>query len=227
MTPQTLIGPLGPSAWVYGAAYALGILVFYLAARRRGLDTDGIALVAAAGLLGGLFGALVFQFLATAGAQPGKSVLGGIAGGYGAVAWTKARLGIRRPTGDLFALALMAGEALGRWGCLLGGCCYGKVAVGLPWAVWQHGAWRHPAQVYLSLACAAVFVVLLVLERRGDLPENGLWIVQGILYCPARFAVEFFRAGDTLALGLTTAQWACVGGLAFFVWRGRKLGMFL
>lgn len=191
------------------------------------MATDGIAIVAAAGLLGGLAGAALFQVLATAGAHPGKSVLGGVAGGYAAVALTKRRLGIVRPTGDLFALALAAGEAVGRWGCFLGGCCYGRPDADLPWRVWQHDAWRHPTQIYLALGCAAIFGVLLLAPRRFRIPENGLWALQGLLYCPLRFGVEFYRAGDPLALGLTAAQWACLVGIAFFgsrAWAMRPRG---
>jgi prolipoprotein diacylglyceryltransferase len=52
-------------------------------------------------------------------------------------------------------------------------------------------------------------------------PENGLFYLQGALYCAARFAIEFFRAhsGPPLALGLHAAQWACVAGFAFFATR--------
>jgi phosphatidylglycerol:prolipoprotein diacylglycerol transferase len=77
-----------------------------------------------AGIAGGLIGANIAQLVATD--SPGKSILGGISGGYLAVMAAKRYLGIVRPTGDLFALALAAGEAIGRWGCFLAGCCYGK-----------------------------------------------------------------------------------------------------
>ncbi|MES2464110.1 MAG: prolipoprotein diacylglyceryl transferase family protein, partial [Armatimonadota bacterium] len=117
--------------------------------------------------------------------------------------------------GDLFAVALSAGEAVGRWGCFVGGCCYGK-ACDLPWAFYQHGEYRHPTQAYLSLAALFTLAVLLFLEWRGTLPENGLFYVQGVMICVLRFVIEFFRDGHPVLLGLTTAQYACaVGGAVF------------
>ena len=43
-----------------------------------------------------------------------------------------------------------------------------------------------------------------------------MWYLQGVLYCLARFLIEFFREGPMPVWGLTGAQWACLAGLAFF-----------
>ena len=207
---------LTPSAGCYALGYLAGLAAFALMARRRRLATPGIMAVMGAGLLGGLAGANLAQwaFSHVFGGAAGKTVLGGIAGGYLAVVWYKRRLGIRRPTGDLFAVAVSAGEAVGRWGCLLGGCCYGR-ACALPWAVHQHGAWRHPTQLYLSGANALILAALWRYDKTRP-PENALFYLQGTLYCAARFAIEFFRADPPPVWGLTGAQWACLGGFVFF-----------
>jgi phosphatidylglycerol---prolipoprotein diacylglyceryl transferase len=207
------------SAVCYGLGYLTGVLAFVWMARRRGMATSGILALMQAGLIGGLLGANAAQW--ALGGAAGKTVLGGVAGGYLTVALFKRALGIRRPTGDLFAVALCAGEAVGRWGCFFGGCCYGKVCL-FPWAVAQHGALRHPTQLYLSLACLLILACLLWSARRNP-PENGLFYLQGLLYCGARFAVEFYREVGPLALGLTTAQWVCLAGMAFFGVRLRAL----
>jgi phosphatidylglycerol:prolipoprotein diacylglycerol transferase len=207
------------AAPIYLVAYALAAFVFWQLANRRGMATDGIARVMAAGLIGGLAGANLIQLMATS--VPGKTIEGGIAGGWLAVIWMKRRLGITRPTGDLFALAIPAGEAIGRIACFVGGCCYGKAA-GVAWAVHDHGAWRHPAQLYLSVAAAACFAVLLIVERRQILPENGLFYLGGLLFCADRFVVEFFR-DNAPAAGMTLAQWACCVGAGIFAWKLAKL----
>jgi phosphatidylglycerol:prolipoprotein diacylglycerol transferase len=204
------------STLCYIAAYAIGIAAFAIMARRRGVATDGVAILALAGVLGGALGAQIFQLIF--GGIPGKSLLGGVAGGYLAVVWAKRQLGIVRPTGDLFAVAIAAGEAVGRFGCFFAGCCYGRVT-NVPWAVYDHGALRHPTQIYSSLAAAATLAVLVVLERRRILPENGLLYVQGLLLCSSRFGIEFMRDVPVTAIGLTTAQIACIAGIAFFGWR--------
>jgi phosphatidylglycerol---prolipoprotein diacylglyceryl transferase len=206
------------SAGFYALGYLTGVAVFVRMARRRRIATEGIMAVMGAGLLGGLAGANLAQWLL--GGAAGKTVLGGVAGGYLTVIGYKRYLGLTRPTGDLFAPALCAGEAVGRWGCFFGGCCYGKPAA-VAWAVWQHGAFRHPTQLYLSAAGVAILAALWRFERASP-PENGLFFLQGLLYCAARFAIEFFRETHAVGLGLSAAQWACLAGLAFFalkLWR--------
>jgi phosphatidylglycerol:prolipoprotein diacylglycerol transferase len=207
------------AAPIYVFAYAAAALVFWQVARRRGMASDETACVMAAGLIGGLVGANLVQLLVTG--VPGKSIEGGIAGGWLAVLWMKRRLGITRPTGDLFALAIPAGETIGRIACFVGGCCFGKTAT-LAWAVHDHGAWRHPAQLYLSLAAGISFVVLLAIERRRVLPENGLFYLGGLLFCIDRFTVEFFRAVPATG-NVTLAQMACIAGAIFFAWKLRGL----
>ena len=204
------------AAPIYACAYAAAAIVFWIMARRRGMASGGIARVMAAGLIGGLAGANLMQLLATG--LPGKTIEGGIIGGWLAVVWMKRRLGITRPTGDLFALAIPAGEAIGRIGCFVGGCCFGK-ATAFAIAVHEHGAWRHPAQLYLSLAAVLSFTILAMVERRHILPPNGLFYLGGILFCLDRFLIEFARSGPSAALGLTLAQWAALAGVTFFAWK--------
>jgi phosphatidylglycerol:prolipoprotein diacylglycerol transferase len=205
---------------MYTAACAFGIALFVWMARRRGLATQGVRLVVIAGIAGGFGGALVCQLI-FAGAD-GKTILGGIAGGFVAVVLTKRSIGLKRPIGDLFAVALAGGEAVGRLGCFIGGCCYGKIA-SVPWAVEDHGAWRHPTQLYSSASAALILVLLLRLEKRGHLPENALFYLQGILMCMSRFAIEFFRQPGAIFGPLTIAQWACIAGFIVFVFLARRV----
>ncbi len=67
------------SAVCYAAGYLTGIGAFALMAKRRKLLTDGVLMLAAAALLGGLLCANVTQYFAAGSA--GKTVLGAIAGG--------------------------------------------------------------------------------------------------------------------------------------------------
>src|SRR5207247_6012464 len=139
--------------------------------------------VSSAGVRGGVLGAKVtewglghWQTLASHPATMldprlgGRTIIGGVLAGWLAVEIAKWRLGIRRSTGDLFALALPAGEAVGRIGCFFNGCCYG-VPSHVPWAVFQHGAWRHPTQFYAALLAAALFGLLVMLRNR--MPREG------------------------------------------------------
>jgi phosphatidylglycerol:prolipoprotein diacylglycerol transferase len=204
------------SAGCYLAGYLTGLGAFWLMARQRKLATQGVFTLLAAGLVGGLVFANLAQWIFAGTA--GKTVLGAVAGGYLTVALYKRYLGIRRPLGDLFAVALSAGEAVGRWGCFFGGCCYGRICTHLPWAVWQHDAWRYPTQAYLSFASLGILLVLLAVERLRP-PENMLFFLQGLLYCAARFGIEFLRESPRTVGNLSLAQWACLAGGLFFAVR--------
>ena len=122
------------AAPVYALAYTVAALVFWWMARRRGMAHEATLRVMFAGLIGGLATANILQLFATG--APGKTIEGGILGGWIAVELAKRTLGVKRSTGDLFALAIPAGEAIGRIACFIGGCCYGKVATGIAWAVY-------------------------------------------------------------------------------------------
>ncbi|MGH1363012.1 MAG: prolipoprotein diacylglyceryl transferase [Calditrichia bacterium] len=104
-------------------------------------------------------------------------------------------------TADSVAPSLALGIGIGRIGCLLNGCCFGQ-ACELPWAVNYpegsaahhilEGLAAHPTQLYESAYGIIIFVVLLILERRGtfDGQLTGIFLV---LYGISRFSVDFFR----------------------------------
>lgn len=214
---------------VTALGYVAGGVAFWLAARRRGRATPGLGLVALAGLMGGLIGAKAVEW-ALSGRMPpldpragGRTIIGGILCGWLAVEIAKWRLGIRRSTGDLFALALPAGEAVGRVGCHLNGCCYGLPTTAR-WAVYQHGAWRQPSQIVAAAVALAVFAALWSLRDR--LPKEGdLFRAYLLLYGLGRFGVEFLRERPVAFAGLSMAQLVCLeiaASGALFLWLGRR-----
>jgi phosphatidylglycerol:prolipoprotein diacylglycerol transferase len=207
------------SSLCYALGYAAGIAGFFWMARRRGLATTGVFHIMLGGLLGGLFFANLTQFITTG--HPGKTILGGIAGGYLCVVLIKRHLGITRTLGDLFAIGTTVGEAIGRWGCFFGGCCYGRPTNG-HWGVMDDGVLRHPTQIYMSLSSLAILAVLLRYEKTKP-PENAIFFLQGILYCISRFVIEFYRESTPFVLHLSLAQVACLVGLSYFSTRYKML----
>ncbi|HVT12726.1 MAG TPA: prolipoprotein diacylglyceryl transferase family protein [Fimbriimonadaceae bacterium] len=207
--------------------YLVGALVLVWGAMQKRLATDGMGWVALSGFAGGVLGAklteLIFEgwplrvpFLA--GLDPragGRALFGGMVCGWIAVEIAKRRLGIRRSTGDLFALALPAGEAVGRIGCYFNGCCYGTTC-DEPWAVYQHGAMRHPAQLYSSVTAALIFVGLLWIKKRIA-REGDLFKLYLLAFGASRFVLEFYRQNDTYWFGLTPMQWFCLDLILFGV----------
>ena len=213
-------------------AYAVAGWVLVSEARRRRLATDGMAIVALWGLLGGLLCARLAHWLLverqvflahpTAFFDPrlgGRTIIAGVAGGWLVVAVAKWRLGIRRSTGDMWALALPAGEAVGRLGCLVNGCCYGA-PTSLPWAIWQHDAWRHPTQIYSALWAAACYGLLRALRDR--LPREGdLFRAYLVLFGLGRSVIEAMRDQGGPVHGLSQGQQASLALVAAaVVWHG-------
>lgn len=218
-----------------GLSYLVGALVFWWAARQRQMSTEGIWTAVGVGFVAGILGAKLTQLIAegwptrmsTATAMDprngGRALLGGVIFGWIGVELAKRKLGIKRSTGDFFALALPAGEAVGRIGCYFNGCCYGEKC-DLPWAIYQHDAWRHPAQLYSAVVAALMFAFLCWLRpkltREGDLFRTYL-----ALFGITRFLLEFVRWRETLWFGLSPMQWFClelIATSAFMTWRVQR-----
>jgi phosphatidylglycerol:prolipoprotein diacylglycerol transferase len=104
--------------------------------------------------------------------------------------------------GDLWSPGVALGQSIGRIGCFMAGCCYGK-PTDLPWGVvFTHPlslaplhVSLHPTQLYASLAGLAIFVVLMFLSiRKKYQGQVFLWYL--ILHSTARLLVERFRGDD-------------------------------
>lgn len=198
--------------------FLTGALVLWLWSRAQKLNTEGMKWVALAGIVGGVAGAKVTQWLIGEGGgvsaailnphNGGKSLIGGLVCGWLAVEIAKRVLGIRRSTGDGWALALPAGEAIGRIGCAFNGCCYGTKC-DASWAIYQHGAWRHPTQLYSSAAAALILAIVWLarphLKREGD--GFRLYL---LLYGASRFVIEFARERSLAWHNLSLVQIICL-----------------
>jgi len=151
---------------------------------------------------------------------------------------------------DLAIPSLIAGQAFGRIGCFLFGCCYGKPS-GLPWAVhfpphapaWDAqvaaglippdaacSAGVHPTELYAAIGGGLVAAVLYSFwpRRRYDGQVLALTLIMAGV---TRFFEELLRADEPAAFAavpsLTTSHWLAllvvvigVGLLFFFKQRG-------
>lgn len=207
------------------AAIAAGCALYARSAQRAGLRSEHAIFLLTAGLVGGALGAklpilvLHGRELAASGSPiswlSGRTVIGGLAGAVAAVLLVRRRLGILQPMGNHFAPAAALGIAIGRIGCLLRGCCYGR-ACSVPWGVdmGDHVS-RHPTQLYEALFAAALFGALMMGSRQSPAP-GALFRAFMLAYCSFRFLVEFLREGAVWAGGLTMAQWACIAAVAIY-----------
>jgi phosphatidylglycerol---prolipoprotein diacylglyceryl transferase len=122
-------------------------------------------------------------------------------------------------SGDLFAPGIALGYMVGRLGCLMAGCCYGREAPGLAWAITftdpaaalnvgtPLNVPLHPTQLYESLAGLVILITVLVLERRGRSYAGRTFWQFVLLYAVSRFIIEFFRGDDRGAVAMfSTSQ---------------------
>ena len=148
----------------------------------------------------------------------GKTVVGAFAGGLVAVELVKRLIGVREPTGDLFAVPLALGIAIGRIGCFLSGLndhTYG-LATTLPWGVdFGDGVRRHPTQLYESLFALLLAVALSALARRPHRQGDVFKMFLGS-YMAFRLVIDGLKPGVALAFGLTAIQWTALAVIVFY-----------
>jgi len=121
-------------------------------------------------------------------------------------------------TADLFAPGIALGHVIGRLGCLMAGCCYGR-PTDVPWGITftnpdaatnvgtPLGIPLHPTQLYDAGAELLILILLLVTERRGRPFEGRTFWLYMLLYGISRFIIEFFRGDDRgVMMGVSTSQ---------------------
>jgi prolipoprotein diacylglyceryltransferase len=155
----------------------------------------------------------------------GKTIVGGLLGAWLGVELVKRLSGIRRRTGDLFALPLCVGIAVGRVGCLIAGLAddtYGK-PTNLPWAVdLGDGIGRHPVQVYEILFLVLVGIVV---GGKKRLPEGARFRIFLGSYLAWRIVIDFLKP-QPLVAGMNVIQWAALVGILLLLledWIGRRV----
>jgi len=148
--------------------------------------------------------------------QGGLVFSGGIVGALVTVIWytRKHRLSFWK-VADMWAPAVAVGQGIGRIGCLMAGCCYGKptgsscgVVFTNPHSLAPLNIPLHPTQLYSSLGNFIVFFILLVLHRKKSYDgQVFLWLL--VLHSTSRLFVERFRGDDrgmVFATGMSATQ---------------------
>ena len=155
----------------------------------------------------------------------GKSITGALLGGYAGVEIAKRMLGYTSATGNWFALIVPVSIMLGRVGCVLHGCCLGRVCEPSWFTVNDAaGAARWPAAWVELLFNAVMLGVALMLRRRADL-RGQLFHIYLMAYGLFRLAHECLRATPQILGPVSGYQIAALGlvvlGAVGFVWRRR------
>ncbi|MDE2489890.1 MAG: prolipoprotein diacylglyceryl transferase [Elusimicrobia bacterium] len=153
--------------------------------------------------------------------------VGAVAAGW--IASRRRKLDFARLS-DYFGVALPIGQSIGRIGCLMAGCCYGRPTT-MPWGIVftspessvlpsLRGVPLHPTEIYHSLADALIAFLVwrfgLSRVRDGRWRRGSAFLLYVALYAVGRFIVEFYR-GDPRGgfyFGLSPSQLVAVAALA-------------
>jgi prolipoprotein diacylglyceryltransferase len=207
-------------------AYAVGYAVYRRSRDRRGdfLTDDRRWLIIAAASIGALLGSRLLGLLEVIPLAQltwrnlllpgGKTIVGGLLGGWLAVEFVKRLQHIHSRTGDLFAVPLCLGIAIGRIGCFFAGLAddtFGTPTT-LPWAIdFGDGIPRHPTQLYEMLFLLLLAFALRRYDRHPH-PDGATFRLFLAAYLTWRLAIDFIKP-QPLHHGLNLIQWACLAGL--------------
>lgn len=222
----------------YGLMLALAFLVgTWLGlreAKRLGLDEDKVVNIILIVLVASVLGARalyvmehVQEFRREWGSvvalwQGGLTLYGGIVAGTAAGLMAARRFGLPMWTlADALTPSLALGASIGRIGCHLNGCCYGR-PTSLPWGIvfppdsyagLEFGnAPVHPSQLYLAGAGLLLFLLTWFLRRRSRVPGTLFWLFI-VLFALVRIPIDLTRAYEAEAtilrfgaIGITESQ---------------------
>jgi phosphatidylglycerol:prolipoprotein diacylglycerol transferase len=234
MFPRLLeLGPL--TVYSYGvllaSAYLLALYFGVRRARRFGLDGNRILDLGIYIIISALVGAKVlllivdFDFFRRNPAElwtlarSGGVFYGGLVAAFAVGMWymRKYKLPVWR-TADALAPGIALGHVIGRFGCLLAGCCYGT-PTSLPWGITFSDAFAaanvgtplhvalHPTQLYEAGTEFVILMFLLATEKLWRRHAGWTFWAYILLYGISRFVIELFR-GDPrgMTMGFSTSQ---------------------
>jgi phosphatidylglycerol---prolipoprotein diacylglyceryl transferase len=148
-----------------------------------------------------------------------KTIVGGILGGIIGVEIAKKIYNVRRRTGNIFVYPLMLAIAIGRIGCFLTGISDGTAgkSSSLPWAMDQgDGIPRHPTALYEIALIVLLWLALRWYEKHTAVKDGSLFVFFVMGYCIFRFFVEFIKPTESLTLGLSSIQLACLCAVIYY-----------
>ena len=248
---------LGPvTVYTYGvllaASYLLGLKMAMVRAERRGLDAARVLDLGIYIIVSALVGAKLMLLIVDFGyfrqnpqelmslVRSGGVFYGGLILAVLVAFWYMRRHALPVwSTCDAFAPGIALGHAIGRLGCLMAGCCYGR-PTSLPWGITftdpfaaanvgtPLGVALHPTQLYEAGAELLILGLLLLMERRGrGFAGRTFWLYM-LLYAVSRFIIEYFRGDERgIVLGvLSTSQFISVliapVSVAMLIWLSRR-----
>ncbi len=220
----------------FGVMMMIAVLVgAYLAMRRApryGLDKDAVielmSWLVLPGILGARLAYIIFNWQTEFAGHPerlwtlrfeGLTSFGALVlGGLGAYLWARRRKIAAAQVLDMMAVPMLVGWAIGRVGCLLNGCCFGRVCHDGFCAHFVDVGYRVPAQ-WVDIVLLSIAAVLVAWSERIALGKGQVWRVGTsftlavIAFAISRFGYEFLRAGTAEEYQLGLASGRVIPGL--------------
>ena len=218
-----------------GLGIIVGVLFYYLSTRdskKKSPHAYGIVMSA---LAGGFIGSkiiFVLENLAaiTAGGNDpwallftGKSIVGGLLGGYlGILIYKKIAKIQDLRFGNEIAIPVLLAMAIGRIGCFMTGCCAG-IQVDRFWGIdFGDGVYRLPTQLFEMVFCLALAGYLWYLKKHKTLLPGKLFKKLIVYYLSFRFLLEFVRNNPRVLWIFTSYQIACILIIAFVLYMDKR-----
>jgi len=211
------IGPL--TIHTYGFLVALGFAVGILTAikvgKAQGVPSQQVMDIAFVMIVCAIVGSRLFYVLINVSYykahpldifklwQGGLVFSGGLVATAAAMIWYLKRHHLSFwSTGDLWAPSLALGQAIGRIGCHMAGCCYGR-PTGTSWGVvFTHpkslaplNLPLYPTQIFEAFGGLAIFLLVLFLHGKRKF-EGQVFLWYLILHSTARLFAERFRGDE-------------------------------
>ena len=231
---------------MFGVLVALGVIIgdriVVSEGRKRGLDPNDAKYMNARIVIGGFIVAhlvsVIFYYPERIAEDwrvlvnpfAGLSSFGGFLGAFLAFLYFTKRADIDRLLyADSVALGLAVGWIFGRTGCFTAHDHPGRhVSASFFLSVAFPDGPRIDLGLY-ELLFTIVLTAILFAYNRKPRPPGRIIALAALIYAPARFALDFFRATDVARpdrryAWLTPAQWACLAtaALGIYLWRRRQ-----
>ncbi|MBQ4428377.1 MAG: prolipoprotein diacylglyceryl transferase [Clostridia bacterium] len=217
-------------------AFITAILISYIRAKKAGKNPDTILDLAIAAIILGLGSAYLLYIFVTyplseiwnsikSGSfavfkDGGLVFYGGVIGGALAVIGYL-KLIKKERVWDYAAIivpTIPLAHALGRVGCFLAGCCYGKCVETPISVIYENPIGGAPVGVpvfpiqLVEATCNIVVFVILMLYVGKKLKRGSVLFLYMILYGIERFVLEYFRYDEIrgIFLSLSTSQWISI-----------------
>jgi len=154
----------------------------------------------------------------------GKTIVGGLLGGWLGIEIAKKCTHVSRSTGDGWVLPLIVAMSIGRVGCFLTGLSdqtHG-IETALPWGVdFGDHVSRHPTQLYEIAFLLLIAPPLVWLDRRPHTPGLVFRLFM-LSYLAFRFTIEFIKPTTKPFLGLSAIQITCLCGAIYCIYSLRR-----